>query len=153
MATRLSCWAVTYFAHKMLSLPYPKYQAVEAPGILHLGCETVKCHSAPKDPQWFPCLAAQRCLSHPLWMPLFSSRCCWDQFLSLLQHTPREFGAGWILPSCERFGYFFFLIGFIFGLAPFQMFCSAVILFFFFFLCLFFLFLHIFYGWKGILFL
>lgn len=48
-------------------------------------------------------------------------------------------------------GTFFFLIGFIFGLAPFQMFCSAIILFFF--LFLFFLFLHIFYGWKGILFL
>lgn len=107
VATRLSCWAVTYFAHKMLSLPSPKREAVEAPGILHLGCETVKRQSPPKDPQWFPCLAALRCLLHPLQMPPFSSRCCWDQFLSLLQCTPREFRAGWILPSCERFWYFF----------------------------------------------
>lgn len=34
----------------MLSLPSPKHEAVEAPGIRHLGFEIVKSQSVPKDP-------------------------------------------------------------------------------------------------------
>lgn len=50
VTTCLSHWAVTYFADKMLSLPSPKHEAVEAPGIRHLGFEIVKSQSVPKDP-------------------------------------------------------------------------------------------------------